>query len=326
MKDRSALIVGVSGQDGILLAQHLLGQGYAVFGTSRRLDGAPTARLAAAGILDRIHLATLDPCSFSSVADMVRGTKPAEIYNLAGQSSVASSFQYPSETVESVTRGTLALLEAVRTAAPEARLFNAGSSECFGNTEAPASERTSLAPRSPYGAAKAASMHLVCVYRSSYGLFACSGITFNHESPIRPPQFVTSKVANFVARLGRGARDKLKVGNLSIRRDWGWAPEYVEAFHLMLQADEPHDLVLATGQSNTLAEFIAACFETVGLRSQDHIEVDPGLFRPSEIQVSAADPSSAMKTIGWRAKSMMRDVAAQLVRSQLAAASLSATA
>jgi GDPmannose 4,6-dehydratase len=201
--------------------------------------------------------------------------------------------------------------------APEARLFNAGSSECFGNTQEPASEQTPLTPRSPYGAAKAASMHLICVYRSSYGLFACSGITFNHESPLRPPQFVTSKVASFVAETARGAGGRLKIGSLSIRRDWGWAPEYVEAFHLMLQAPEPRDLVLATGQSNTLADFVAACFDSVGLQVQDHIEVDPGLFRPSEIQVSAADPTSASKTIGWRAKSMMRDVASHLVQSHL---------
>jgi GDPmannose 4,6-dehydratase len=314
MKNRSALIVGISGQDGILLAQHLLGLGYKVVGTSRRLDQGPTARLAAAGMLDRIQLVTLDPCSLASVADLVRATRPQEIYNLAGQSSVASSFQYPCETVESVTRGTLALLEAVRMWAPEARLFNAGSSECFGNTVAPANEQTPLAPRSPYGAAKAASMHLINVYRASYGLFACSGITFNHESPLRPPQFVTSKVARFVAGVVQGDGGQLKVGNLSVRRDWGWAPEYVEAFHLMLQASEPRDLVLATGQSSSLADFIAACFASAGLQMRDRIEVDSSLFRPSEIQVSAGDPTAARETIGWRAKSMMRDVASYLVR------------
>lgn len=318
MKKRSALIVGISGQDGILLARHLLGLGYEVTGTSRRLDQGPATRLAAAGILDDIQLVTLDPCSFPSVAELVGATKPHEIYNLAGQSSVASSFQNPSETIESVTRGTLALLEAVRRCAPEARLFNAGSSECFGNTQEPANEQTPLTPRSPYGAAKAASMHLVCVYRASYGLFACSGITFNHESPLRPPQFVTSKVAAFVAGMARGAGGQLKVGNVSIRRDWGWAPEYVEAFHLMLQAAEPHDLVLATGQSSTLADFINACFESVGLRAQDHIEVDPALFRPSEIQVSAGDPAAARATIGWQAKNTMRDVASYLVLAQVA--------
>ncbi len=317
MTNRSALIVGISGQDGILLARHLLDQGYTVSGTSRRLDDGPTTRLAAAGLGDRIQLATLDPCNLAAVADLVRATKPHEIYNLAGQSSVASSFRYPCETVESVTRGTLALLEAVRTCAPEARLFNAGSSECFGDTKLPASEQTPLAPRSPYGAAKAASMHLICVYRSSYGLFACSGITFNHESPLRPPQFVTSKVASFVAGIVRGVGGRLKVGNLSIRRDWGLAAEYVEAFHLMLQASEPRDLVLATGQSNTLAEFIAASFDSVGIQMRDHVEVDPALFRPSEIQDSAADPSAAAKTIGWRARTMMREVAGHLVRTQM---------
>jgi GDPmannose 4,6-dehydratase len=282
------------------------------------LDDAPAKRLAEAGLGDAIDLVRLDPCSLSAVASVVRDVKPGEIYNLAGQSSVAASFVQPSETVESVTRGALALLEAVRIECPEARLFNAGSSESFGDTLSPATESSPLVPKSPYGAAKAASMHLVSVYRQAYGLFVCSGITFNHESALRPAHFVTRKVARFAARLSRGIGGKLKVGNLAIRRDWGWAPEYVDGFHRMLQGDRPVDLILATGQSSTLAEFIAACFETVGLDAKDHIESDPALYRPSDLTVSSADPSAAWKAIGWRATSRMRVVARYLVEVELA--------
>lgn len=317
MNGRTALIVGASGQDGILLARHLLGLGYRVVGTTRRLDDQPMVRLAASGILDRVQMVTLNPCDPAAMARLVGELKPQEIYNLAGQSSVGSSFQAPFETVESVTRGTLALLEAVRSVAPKARLFNTGSSECFGNTATPATESTPFSPRSPYGAAKAAGMHLVSVYRAAYGLYACSAITFNHESPLRPPHFVTRKVAAFVAGLARGGPSRLKVGDLSIRRDWGWAPDYVEAFHLMLQADEPRDLILATGRSSSLAEFVAACFASVGLSEKDHVEADPSLFRPSEIQASLGDPSAASTTLGWRAKKFMPEIAELLVRHEL---------
>jgi GDPmannose 4,6-dehydratase len=317
MSMRTALIVGVSGQDGVFLARHLLALGYQVVGSTRRLDDEPMARLAASGLLDRIRLVTLDTCNPGSVLELMKEVTPHEIYNLAGQSSVGSSFQSPFETVESVTRGTLALLEAVRSAAPEARFFNTGSSECFGNTPVPATESTLFSPRSPYGAAKAASMHLVSVYRASYGLFACSGITFNHESPLRPARFVTRKVATFVAKLVHGGPQVLKVGDLSIQRDWGWAPEYVEGFHAMLQASEPRDLILATGTSATLAEFIAACFKSAGLDERNHVESDPALFRPSEIKVSSGNPSAAKETIGWQAKMHMPDVAAALVRHEL---------
>jgi GDPmannose 4,6-dehydratase len=317
MSKRTALIVGVSGQDGVYLARHLLDLGYQVVGSTRGLDGQPTARLGAAGLLDSIKLVTLDTCNPAAVTDLMKELKPQEIYNLAGQSSVGSSFQSPFETVESVTRGTLALLEAVRAAVPEARLFNTGSSECFGNTPLPATEATPFSPRSPYGAAKAASMHLVSVYRASYGLFACSGITFNHESPLRPAQFVSRKVASFVAKLVRGGPSVLKVGDLSIRRDWGWAPEYVQGFHAMLQASEPRDLILATGTSASLADYIAASFRSVGLDEKNHVESDPSFFRPSEIKVSAGNPTAAKETIGWQATMHMPDVAAALVRHEL---------
>lgn len=317
MSKRTALIVGVSGQDGVYLARHLLDLGYDVVGSTRGLDDQPIARLAAAGLQDRIRLATVDTCNPALVANLIKDLKPQEIYNLAGQSSVGSSFQSPFETVESVTRGTLSLLEAVRAHAPQARLFNTGSSECFGNTPVPATESTPFSPRSPYGAAKAASMHLVSVYRASYGLFACSGITFNHESPLRPARFVTRKVASFVAALVRGGPSVLKIGDVSIKRDWGWAPEYVQGFHAMLQASEPRDLILATGTSASLADYIAASFRSVGLDEKNHVEPDPSLFRPAEIQVSAGNPTAAKETIGWQATMHMQDVAAALVRHEL---------
>jgi len=317
MSKRTALIVGVSGQDGVFLARHLLALGYQVVGSTRGLDGQPSARLAAAGLLEHIKVVSLDTCNPPAVAALIEAVRPQEIYNLAGQSSVGSSFQSPFETVESVTRGTLALLEAVRAHAPEARFFNTGSSECFGNTPVPATELSPFSPHSPYGAAKAASMHLVSVYRASYGLFACSGITFNHESILRPDRFVTRKVATFVAKLVQGGPQVLKVGDLTIKRDWGWAPEYVEGFHLMLQANEPRDLILATGTSATLAEYIAASFASAGLDMKNHVESDPAFFRPSEIKVSTGNPSAARETIGWQAKMHMADVAAALVRHEL---------
>ena len=317
MSTPTALIVGVSGQDGVLLSRHLLDLGYRVVGSTRGIDGQPSARLAEGGILDRIRLVTLNPSDPGAVAGLVKEVRPQEIYNLAGQSSVGSSFDAPLETVESVTRGTIALLEAVRSCAPEARFFNTGSSECFGNTPVPATETSPLSPRSPYGAAKAAGVHLVAVYRAAYGLFACSGITFNHESPFRPARFVTRKVAAFVADMVRGGPQRLKIGDTSIRRDWGWAPEYVQAFHLMLQAREPRDLILATGHSWSLAEFVDECFKSVGLSAQDHVEVDPSLFRPSEIQVSAGTPTAAREAIGWQAKTLMPEIAALLVRHEL---------
>jgi GDPmannose 4,6-dehydratase len=234
-----ALIAGVTGQDGAYLTRFLLDKGYVVHGTSRdaalaRLDG-----LVALGIADQITLHSMSPADPQSVAQVIEGVAPDEIYNLSGQSSVALSFTQPAETLAGITLGTLNMLETLRRLRGTVRFYNAGSSECFGDTgTAAANEQTAFRPKSPYGVAKAAAISLVTNYRESYGLFACSGLLFNHESPLRPHRFVTRKVAAAAARIGAGSRERLALGNLLIRRDWGWAPDYIEAMWKMLQCDQ----------------------------------------------------------------------------------------
>jgi GDPmannose 4,6-dehydratase len=244
--------------------------------------------------------------------------EPDEIYHLAGQSSVALSFEQPVETQESIAGATLNLLEAVRFVKRPIRIYNASSSECFGNLAGvAATETTPFRPRSPYGVAKAAAFWLVANYREAYGLFACSGILFNHESPLRPERFVTKKIANSVARIQRGEQKKLTIGNLDIWRDWGWSPEYVQAMHSMLALDRPEDFVIATGESHQLSDFVKVAFSCAGLHWQNHVEIDQSLFRPSEIQFGKGDPSRAQKILGWQPRSRMKEVAEMLVRASL---------
>jgi GDPmannose 4,6-dehydratase len=240
-----ALIAGITGEDGAYLARFLLERGYVVHGTSRdaalaRLDG-----LIALGISDQITLHSMSPADVQSVAQVIEAIAPDEIYNLSGQSSVPLSFTQPAETLAGITLGTLNMLETLRRLRGTVRFYNAGSSECFGDTgTGAANEQTAFRPKSPYGVAKAAAISLVTNYRESYGLFACSGVLFNHESPLRPHRFVTRKITAAAARIAAGIRARLALGNLSIRRDWGWAPDYVEAMWKMLQCDQPDDFVL----------------------------------------------------------------------------------
>ena len=310
---RRALICGVSGQDGAFLAASLLTRQYSVFGTSRDAQVSTFAGLRALQIHDSVHLESMALTDFRSVLQVLAKCEPDEVYNLAGQSSVGLSFQKPVETLESIATGTLNLLEAIRFLARPVRLYNAGSSECFGDVSGNANETTAFRPRSPYAVAKAAAHWEVANYRESYGLYACSGTLFNHESPLRPERFVTKKVIAAAVRIANGSKERLRLGDLSVQRDWGWAPEYVEAMWKMLQLESPRDFVIATGETNTLQSFVAAAFERLGLDWREHVEADEGLRRPSDIRVSRADPARAARELGWCATFKMKDVVQKMV-------------
>lgn len=313
-----ALICGISGQDGAYLARFLLDKGYEVVGTARDAEMSRFGNLVALGILERVSVLSMTLNDFRSVLQVLEETEPDEIYNLAGQSSVSLSFGQPSETLESITTGTLNLLEAVRFLSRSLRLYNASSSESFGETfDVPADETTAFRPASPYGVAKAAAHWLVANYRSSYGLYACSGILFNHESPLRPPRFVTQKIVRGAVDIARGETSQFELGNLDISRDWGWAPEYVEAMWLILQQDRPEDYVIATGHSHTLREFVGAAFEHVGLDWHQHVVSRKGLLRPTDIRFSAGNPKRAQAVLGWSAKTQMPQLVCKLMEAEM---------
>lgn len=306
---KKALICGVSGQDGAYLAKMLVEKGYHVFGTARDAQISTFPNLDSVGVKDKVTCVSMTLTDFRSVIQTLVKVQPDEIYNLAGQSSVGLSFDQPVETLESISVGVLNLLEALRFTGIKARLYNAGSSECFGNTGGvPADEETPFRPRSPYAVAKATAFWEVANYREAYNLHACTGILFNHESPLRPERFVTRKIILAAGRIAAGSKEKLSLGNISIARDWGWAPEYVEAMWRILQQDDPKDYVVATGETYTLEEFVAEAFNCVGLDWRDHIVADPTLLRPSEIMVSRANPAKASEQLGWQAQYKMRDV------------------
>lgn len=298
----TALICGVSGQDGSYLAQLLLQKGYTVFGTSRDAQGSSFSNLQKLAIKDQIRLISMVPEDFRSVLVALRKSQPDEIYYLAGQSSVGLSFEQPAETIQSITLGTLNILEGCRMMDKQIKIYHAGSGECFGDTQGkPANESTPFYPMSPYAVAKTSAYWLVNNYRDAYGLFACTGILFNHESPLRPERFVTQKIIRAVKRIAQGGNEKLRLGRLDIARDWGWAPEYVEAMWLMLQQDKPQDVVIATGTTITLEEFVKTAFEQANLNWKDHVVQDPSLFRPTDLAIGRADPSKAQRELNWMA-------------------------
>lgn len=316
---RTALICGVSGQDGAYLAQLLLDKGYRVIGTSRDATTNSFANLQRLGIADRIGTASMVLTDFRSVLQTLDRVEPDEIYNLAGQSSVGLSFQQPVETLDSIAGGTINLLEAVRFTGRPTRLYNAGSSECFGDTGGrAANEDMAFHPRSPYATAKATAHWTVANYREAYGLHACTGILFNHESPLRPARFVTRKIVSGACRIARDGGGVLQLGNLSVSRDWGWAPEYVDAMWRMLQTDVPADYVIATGQSNTLQDFCAAVFAELDLDPAAHVEMDESLKRPSDIDFGQGDASRAARDLGWQASFRMEDVVRAMVAAERA--------
>lgn len=315
---KSALISGISGQDGAHLAQFLLAKGYRVYGTSRDAELSNFANLTRNGIRDQVTTVSMGLNDFHSVLQVLDRIKVDEVYNLAGQSSVGLSFDQPVETLESIAIGTLNLLEAIRFLQRPIRFYNAGSSECFGDTgDMPADEATAFRPRSPYAVAKATAVWQTANYREAYGMFACSGILFNHESPLRPARFVTQKIARGVADILAGNRDHIDLGALAIARDWGWAPEYVEAMYLMLQQDVPEDFVIATGETATLQDYVAASFEAAGLNWQDHVRHDDTLVRPTDIKASRSNPSKAASKLGWTAQTRMREVTARMVQAAI---------
>ncbi len=314
---KRALIIGVSGQDGALLARFLLEKGYDVTGSSRDAQISPFHNLDQLGIRDEVRVESLSLIDFRSVLSALKRVRPDEIYNLGGQTSVGLSFDQPVETFESNSIGTLNLLEAIRFLDLPIRFYNAASSECFGNTNgAPANEKTPFHPRSPYAVAKAAAFWQVANYREAYGIFACSGLLFNHESPLRPERFVTRKITNAACRISRGSNEKLELGNIAVARDWGWAPEYVDAMWRMLQQGKPDDYVIATGETNTLEAFVATVFSHLALDWKEHVRSRRALFRPSDIQISCADPMKAKQELGWVAKYKMTDVAKMMVEAE----------
>jgi GDPmannose 4,6-dehydratase len=311
---KTALICGVSGQDGSYLAKFLLERGYNVAGTSRDAQMSSFANLEKLGIRSRLRLKSMAVNDFRSVLQVMNEVKPDEIYNLAGQSSVGLSFEQPVETLESISVGSLNLLEGIRFLNREIRLYNAGSSECFGDAgNEPADEQTPFRPRSPYAVAKAAAFWQVANYREAYGLYACSGILYNHESPLRPERFVTQKIARGACRIAAGKQAKLKLGDLSVQRDWGWAPEYVDAMWRMLQQSTPEDFVIATGETNSLEAYAAEAFRLLGLDWRKHVESDPALLRPTDLRVGRANPSKAKERLSWMARSKMKDVVRQMI-------------
>jgi GDPmannose 4,6-dehydratase len=244
--------------------------------------------------------------------------QPDEVYNLAGQSSVGLSFEQPVETMESISIGTLNLLEAIRFSGQPIRFYNAGSSECFGDTNGEAAdEKTAFAPRSPYAVAKSAAFWEVANYREAYNLFACTGILFNHESYLRPERFVTRKIVSAAVRIADGSNEKLHLGDIDIKRDWGWAPEYVKAMWLMLQQDQADDFVIATGVANSLRSFVASTFEAVDLDWKEHVVIDQQLIRPSEISANRGDPSKAARLLGWKPLLFMPNVVQLMVAAEL---------
>jgi GDPmannose 4,6-dehydratase len=318
---KKSLVFGITGQDGAYLAHRLLEAGHAVDGTSRDAELASAVGLRALGIRAQIGLHSASPTDFRSVLTVITRTEPDEIYSLWGQSSVGLSFAQPAETIESIQMGVLNILEAVRIANPRIRIYNAATSECFGDTKGvPADEETAFRPRSPYGVAKAAAFWQVANYREAYGLFACNGIMFNHESPLRPPRFVTKKIVRAAVAIAAGSAERLKLGNLAIARDWGWAPEYVVAMNAMLAAERADDYVIATGRSHTLEEFVALAFSSVGLDWRAHVDQDPALTRPSEISVSSGNPEKAARVLGWRAQIGFAELVARLVAAERAQA------
>jgi len=313
-KNKVALIIGVSGQDGGYLAKLLLEKGYEVHGTSRDHEVSHFGNLVKLGIRDRVKVTSMVTSDFRSVLTALQKAEADEIYNLAGQTSVGMSFAYPVETFDSILIGTMNLLECMRLLRHPIKFYNAGSSEVFGNTKKPATETTPFHPRSPYAAAKAAAHYAVTNYREAYGLFACTGILFNHESPLRPARFVTQKIISTAVRIANGSKEKLTLGRLDIRRDWGWAPEYVDAMWRMLQQKKPDDYVVATGEEHSLQQFVAETFRQLGLDWRKHVVSDSKLFRPSDIERSCGNASRARRKLGFRTKIGFKKIISALIQ------------
>jgi len=316
---KRALITGITGQDGSYLAELLLGKGYEVYGLRRRSSSFNTQRID--HLIDdfrhdhsaRLFLEYGDLADSTSLVKLLYRLKPDEIYNLGAQSHVHVSFEMPEYTGEVTGLGMVRILEAVRETGTKARIYQASSSEMFGSTPPPQNERSPFHPRSPYACAKVFAYHTAVNYRESYGMFVANGILFNHESPRRGENFVTRKITRAIARIKRGLQDKLYLGNLDARRDWGYAPEYTEAMWLMLQQDEPEDYTIATGQSHSVEEFVVAAFEHADLDWREYVEIDQRYCRPAEVNALTGDASKAKAQLGWEPITKFSDLVRILV-------------
>lgn len=311
-----ALIFGITGQDGSYLAELLLARGFDVHGTSRDKETSRLGNLRALGIADDVTIHSAAPTDFRSVLQTLSDVAPTRIFNLSGQSSVGLSFLEPISTYESMISGTMNILESMRFLKSDARFYNAASSESFGNTDVPATEETPFRPRSPYGVAKATAFWTVANYREAYNIHAASGILFNHESPLRPSRFVTQKIVRGAIDVAEGRLSSLSLGNMEIARDWGWAPEFVVAMADILEQDEPTDFVIATGETNTLSDFVAETFRQLDLDWREFVREDRSLIRPSDIARSSGNPAKAERLLGWRARVRMREVVTRLIEAE----------
>ena len=315
MKNKKAIIFGVTGQDGPYLAELLLEKGYDVWGTSRDASKSNLINLKKLGIDKKINPVSVLNDDFQKLSSLINELLPDEIYYLAGQSSVGLSFAEPKETISSNVLGILNVLEVCRLISKKIRIYYAGSSECFGDTDGiAATEETNFHPQSPYAVSKTSAFWLVDNYRNAYDMFICYGILFNHESTFRSQRFVTQKIISTALRISEGSQEKLELGRLDISRDWGWAQEYVEAMWRMLQQGSAEDFIIATGETNSLEQFVGESFNQLGLDWKNHVVINQELIRPSEIIISKANPSKALKKLGWKANYKMADVVKMLLK------------
>ena len=316
MSEQRALITGITGQDGSYLAELLLDRGYEVYGMMRRASTENVERIG--HFVDRLNLVQGDLLDPPSLVSAIRSAEPHEVYNLAAQSFVPTSWNQPVLTAEFTGVGVTRMLEAVRAVDPEIRFYQASSSEMFGKVrEVPQNEETPFYPRSPYGVAKTYGHYITVNYRESFGLYAVTGILFNHESPRRGLEFVTRKISDGVARIKLGLADELRLGNLDAERDWGFAGDYVDAMWRMLQQDEPDDYVVATGETHSVREFCEIAFAHVGLETDQHIKTDPAFLRPAEVDQLVGDASKARERFGWEPKHSFRDLVEMMVDADL---------
>ena len=317
MAQKSALITGITGQDGSYLAEFLLAKGYKVSGMVRRSSTENFQRID--HLRHRLELLQGDLLDQSSIASVLHQAKADEVYNLAAQSFVPTSWLQPTLTAEFTAIGVTRMLEAIRQVCPQAKFYQASSSEMYGNAPPPLNEQTPFQPRSPYAAAKVYAHWMTVNYRDGYGLFACNGILFNHESPRRGETFVSRKITKAAARIKLGRQDKLFLGNLDAKRDWGYAPDYMEAIWLMLQQDQPDDYVIATGETHSVRAFLDETFGHLDLDWKKHVEIDPRYYRPTEVDLLIGDSSKARKKLGWQAKVKFRELVRLMVDADLQA-------
>jgi GDPmannose 4,6-dehydratase len=315
---KNALISGITGQDGAYLAKFLLNKGYKVFGTYRRLSTPNFWRLQYLGIFEEVDLLPVDLLDSFSIIESVKIARPDEIYNLAAQSFVGASFEQPLASAEITGLGVVKFLEAIRNIAPDVKFYQASTSEMFGdNLFAEQSEVTPFDPSSPYAAAKLYAHNMVKIYRKGYELFACNGILFNHESPLRGLEFVTRKITNGVAKISLGIEDSLVLGNIDAQRDWGYAPEYVEAMWLILQQEKPDDYVIATNETHSIKEFLKTTFEIVGLDWKNYIKIDERFMRPVDVHYLKGDYQKSLTRLGWEPTTRFNELAEIMLKSDI---------